>query len=51
MMDSRFIGMGLALGVVIGAVTDHMGLGIALGIVFGAVLGAAKAKRDVPPDA
>jgi hypothetical protein len=48
-VDKRYIGIGIALGVVFGAATDHVGLGLALGIVFGAALGAAKARRDVRP--
>jgi hypothetical protein len=51
-MDGKFAALGIAFGVVIGAVTDHMGLGIALGLVFGVVLGSfVKTKLNVPPDA
>jgi hypothetical protein len=48
-MDRKFIGLGIALGVVFGAATDHIGLGLALGLVFGAAIGAARARRDGPP--
>ena len=44
---SRFIGIGLALGVAFGAAIDNIGLGIALGIAIGAGLGTkAKNKQD-----
>ena len=48
-MDKRYIGIGIALGVVFGAATDHVGLGLALGIVLGAAIGAAKARRNDEP--
>ncbi len=51
-MDGKLAALGLAFGVVLGAVTDRMGLGIALGLVFGVTLGAfMKTKWEVPPDA
>jgi hypothetical protein len=43
------LGVGIALGLVFGAATDHLGLGLALGIIFGTAIGAAKAKRDGQP--
>jgi hypothetical protein len=45
-MDRKYIGLGIALGVVFGVATDHLGLGLALGIVFGTAIAAAKGRRD-----
>ena len=42
----RGAGIGLVLGVAIGAATDNVGLGIALGLVFGAALGQNASSQD-----
>jgi len=39
-------GIGLVLGVAVGAATDNLGLCIALGLVFGAALGTVVSRRD-----
>ena len=39
-------GIGLVLGVAIGAATDNIGLGVALGLVFGAALGTAGSRKE-----
>ncbi len=41
----QFIGFGLLIGIVVGAVTDNVGLGIALGLIFGAGTGTVISKR------
>ena len=44
----KWIAIGLALGVGLGAAFDNPGTGIALGLALGVAIGAAKSKR--PPD-
>lgn len=41
-----FIGIGLCIGVALGAAFDNIGLGIALGLVFGAAIQQYKKKKD-----
>ena len=41
----RFIGIGIALGIGIGAALDNMGLGIAIGIALGAAIGSMRSHR------
>ena len=43
---SQYIGIGLVLGVAIGAAMDNVGLGIALGIAIGAALGTQAQKKQ-----
>jgi RsiW-degrading membrane proteinase PrsW (M82 family) len=40
-------GVGVAFGIIIGAITGHMGLWLALGVVFGAIL-EGRNKRKGP---
>ena len=42
--QSKFIGIGLTLGIAIGAAMDNVGLGIALGLAIGASMGSYKRK-------
>ncbi len=46
---ASFVGLGIVLGAVIGALTDNVGLWVGMGIVLGSALGAAKSKKNVPP--
>ena len=41
-----YIGIGLCIGVALGAAFDNIGLGIALGLVFGAAFQQYKKKQD-----
>lgn len=43
------IGIGIVMGVVLGAAFDNVGLGVALGIAFGAALGPVFVK-ELKPD-
>ena len=42
--QSKFIGIGLTLGIVFGSAIDNVGLGIALGLAFGAGIGTYNAE-------
>jgi hypothetical protein len=42
--QSKFIGIGLTLGIVFGAAVDNVGLGIALGLALGAAIGTNSAR-------
>jgi hypothetical protein len=48
--SGTYVGLGMALGVAIGAATDHVGMGLALGLILGAAIGVVKAKRNEPPN-
>lgn len=50
-MDAKWIGIGLAFGVVVGIATDSLGLWIGVGIALGAAFGAHQAKKSPPPQA
>jgi hypothetical protein len=41
-----FIGIGTALGIVIGSALDNIGLGITIGIALGIVIGAMRSRRE-----
>ena len=43
------VGIGLVIGIAIGAAMDNVGLGIALGLVFGAAIGETARKKDYSP--
>jgi hypothetical protein len=45
------MGLGIVLGVAIGAATDNMGLWVAMGVIFGAVFAAASRRRKRESDA
>jgi hypothetical protein len=47
---ASFVGLGIVLGAVIGALTENVGLWVGMGIVFGSALGAVKTKKTVPPE-
>ena len=42
--QSKFIGIGLTLGIVFGAAVDNVGLGIAFGLVLGVGIGTSSTK-------
>lgn len=48
-MDAKWLTMGLMLGVVIGAVTDHYALWIPIGFALGVAAGTIQAKRNRNP--
>ena len=43
---AHFAGLGLVLGVAIGAALDQIGTGVALGLAIGAGIGAWQRKKD-----
>ncbi|MBO99839.1 MAG: glycine zipper family protein [Candidatus Marinimicrobia bacterium] len=45
--QSKFIGIGLTLGIAIGAAMDNVGLGIALGLAIGAGIGSYKKPTEI----
>ena len=44
---SKFIGIGLTLGIAIGAAMDNVRLGIALGLAIGAGIGSYKKPTEI----
>jgi len=48
-MDSKWVGMGLLLGVVVGVVADQLALWIPIGLALGVAAGAIQAKRKGNP--
>ena len=48
-MDAKWIGIGLAFGLVVGIATGNLGLWLAVGIALGAAFGAYQAKKKSPP--
>ncbi|HEX7782892.1 MAG TPA: hypothetical protein VF509_08800 [Sphingobium sp.] len=47
--SSGFVGLGLALGAGIGAAFGNVAVGVALGLVLAVTVGAAKFRRNAPP--
>ena len=45
--QSKFIGIGLTLGIAIGAAMDNVRLGIALGLAIGAGIGSYKKPTEI----
>ncbi len=45
-MDRKWIGIGLALGVVFGVALHNIALGIGIGLAAGALIGVARARRE-----
>ncbi len=48
-MDAKWIGIGLAFGLVVGIATGNLGLWLGVGIALGAAFGAYQAKKKSPP--
>ena len=48
-MDAKWIGIGLAFGLVVGIATENLGLWLGVGIALGAAFGAYQAKKKSPP--
>ena len=47
------VGLGLVIGIAIGAAMDNVGVGVALGLVFGAAIGVARSRQgnaDLPDE-
>lgn len=40
------VGVGLVIGIAVGAALDNVGMGVALGLIFGAGIGATRSKQD-----
>jgi len=45
-VDRKWIGIGLALGVVFGVALHNIALGIGIGLAAGALIGVARARRE-----
>ena len=45
MAIAPFVGIGLVVGIAIGAAMNNVGVGVALGLVFGAAIGFARWQR------
>ena len=45
-MDRKWIGVGLALGLVFGVALHNIAVGIGVGLAAGALIGVARARRE-----